>query len=293
MEDRKGGEAAEGVESSGPKEEEGDASRGEKRKSSEEGGPSSSKSARREGELTTTWPRSKPEATGFRHGWFLETHERVFEALLRRRTPTAIVELGSWYGASTRWLAERCPTATVYAIDLWDDEFILAEQGDHYGTMGDAKLRRMLRDHPLWETFVVNLWDLKDRVVPLRTTTTEGLRTVAQLGVQPELIYIDADHHYDAAKRDIETALTLFPDAVLVGDDYGHYDSVKRAVTETARAFGKVVHVDQNHCWAFAKIDSLTGRNFTPKPQTDTKFASLLDDFKRAASGPQRDKARA
>lgn len=41
------------------------------------------------------------------------------------------------------------------------------------------------------------------------------------VGISPDVIYIDADHHYEPAKEDISTALKLFPDAVLVGDDYG------------------------------------------------------------------------
>ena len=36
------------------------------------------------------------------------------------------------YGASTEWLARNAPHATVYAVDLWDEQFILKEQADHY-----------------------------------------------------------------------------------------------------------------------------------------------------------------
>ena len=35
----------------------------------------------------------------------------------------------------------------MYAVDLWDDGFILDAQRDHYSTMGESKLERMLRDH--------------------------------------------------------------------------------------------------------------------------------------------------
>jgi len=187
---------------------------------------------------------------------------------------------GSWYGASTRWLAEACPRATVFAVDWWDDAFILDEQADHYETMGRRKLRAMLDRHPLWDTFRANLWDLRDRVVPLRMATVEGVDFLKRHAIVPDVVYIDADHHYDACKRDIEACVAAFPTAVLVGDDYGHYDDVRRAVTEVAQKHGKEVHVDQNHCWAFAHIDGITGRNFRPQPPASSSFASLLDDFK-------------
>lgn len=67
---------------------------------------------------------------------------------------------------------------------------------------------------------------------------TDGL-SLFGLGIKPDIIYIDADHHYDAAKSDILKSLELFPDAILVGDDYGNYEDVRRAVHECANEFMK------------------------------------------------------
>ena len=38
-----------------------------------------------------------------------------------------------------------------------------------------------------------------------------------------------------------------------------------------------VVHVDNNHCWAYVAIDSPTGRNITPKPKGNLK--NLLSKY--------------
>jgi hypothetical protein len=43
---------------------------------------------------------------------------------------------------------------------------------------------------------------------------------------------VDADHHYEPCKRDIDLCLEAFPSAILVGDDYGHYESVRNAVNQ-------------------------------------------------------------
>ncbi|KAJ1445954.1 hypothetical protein M885DRAFT_278670 [Pelagophyceae sp. CCMP2097] len=226
------------------------------------------------------FPRHRPSATPFMHGWFLETHERVFRAVLTDET-RVVLELGSWYGASTRWLARHVPPgSTVYAVDLWRDNFILDEQRDHYSTMGDRRLVSMLQRHPLRQTFLANLWDWRDRVVPLKMTTERGVKHLVDRGIVPDVIYIDADHHYEACKLDIQMCLDAFPDAILVGDDWGNYDDVKNAVTEMARKYGKSVHVDQNHTWTYARLESATGRTFTPRPEKKSSFASLLADFK-------------
>ena len=124
------------------------------------------------------------------HGWFLETHKRVFKALLSPEKTSVILELGSWYGASTKWLADYCPQATVYAVDLWRDDFILNEQLDHYSTMGERKLHQMLRDHPLKDTFLSNLWDHRDHLVPLCMTTVillERSSIILSLGTRHRL----------------------------------------------------------------------------------------------------------
>ncbi len=60
------------------------------------------------------------------------------------------------------------------------------------------------------------------------------------------MIYIDADHHYEAAKQDILKSLELFPQALLVGDDYGNYESVRNAVHECANEYLKTGSFNSN-----------------------------------------------
>jgi hypothetical protein len=226
------------------------------------------------------WPSGRPREPRYRHGWFLPTHERVFERVLADVGEVSVIlELGSWYGSSTEWLCERCPGAAVYAVDLWDDSFILDKQRDHYSTMGDRKLENLLNNHPLWDTFLANLWSFRDQVVPLKMETTQGVQVLKDKGIKPQIIYIDADHHYEPCKKDIQACLRAFPDAILVGDDYGHYESVRNAVTECALEFDKHVHVDQNHCWTYHRMESGTGRTFKPKPKATDSFASLLAGY--------------
>ena len=113
-------------------------------------------------------------------------------------------------------------------------------------------------------------------MVPLKMETVAGVKVLKDKGIKPQIIYIDADHHYAPCKADIQACLRAFPDAILVGDDYGHYESVRNAVTECALEFDKHVHVDQNHCWTYHRMESGTGRTFKPKPKATDSFASLL-----------------
>ena len=203
----------------------------------------------------------------------------------RARPPRALFDVRR-YGASTEWLARNAPHATVYAVDLWDEQFILKEQADHYRPRhGEQRAGReppfvrMLREHPMYGSFLANMWPFRERVVPLRMDTVAGVEHVKAAGVTPDLIYVDADHHYKAVLRDVRACLRAFPNAVLVGDDYGNYKDVENAVLECAREFNKVVHVDQNHCWTYAPLQSDTGLTFRPKPKKGSSFASLLGSY--------------
>lgn len=126
--------------------------------------------------LTIGFPPTPPAYHPYRHGWFLDTHIRVFQTVIQPSTKV-IIELGSWYGSSTRWFVENS-NAMIYAIDLWDDSFILND--NHYNR--SHELKSMLQSHPLYPTFLANLWEYKDRVIPLRMKTVDGLQYLHDQG---------------------------------------------------------------------------------------------------------------
>lgn len=99
-----------------------------------------------------------------------------------------------------------------------------------------------------YATFLRNCWSYRDRLIPVRRRSVDGMRLVAEAGLAPDLIYIDADHSYSAAKADIQMAHELFPKAQLVGDDY-QMKGVKRAVDEFARHQGLRVKVAAPGGW--------------------------------------------
>ncbi len=72
-----------------------------------------------------------PPSPQYHHGWFYPPHKTVLAELLTKDTQ-CVVELGSWLGKSTLFIAERAPNAVIVCIDLWDNEFIKGPQGDHY-----------------------------------------------------------------------------------------------------------------------------------------------------------------
>ena len=206
-----------------------------------------------------------PRVPSFLHGWLGHGNRRVLTHLLHTDQPHTVIELGSWYGRSAQWMASHAHRPErLLCVDVWSETEIMDQQQvirPHHPVRFQGECRSVadtLQDHPLWETFLVNLWPYRDRVEAVRLDTLTGLRRIYQQLLsqgkldQVGLIYIDADHRYEAVCAEITLAHQLFPEARLVGDDYTAHRPVRRAVTEMADRLGFQVVTDHN-CWYFLK----------------------------------------
>lgn len=160
------------------------------------------------------FPKEKPKVEKKICGWFNSTNSAYLRMMLNKNVKY-VMELGSWLGMSARTMADFAPNATVICIDHWKGSI---EHQDIFFP-------------ELYETFLVNCWDYKDRIIPIKEESIVGMKKVYESGIKPELIYVDASHEYEDVKKDIQTAKKLFPDAVICGDDYNR-KGVRQAVDE-------------------------------------------------------------
>jgi predicted O-methyltransferase YrrM len=120
-------------------------------------------------------------------GWLSEGQGRaLFEAAAATTGRGAIVEIGSWKGRSTAWLAAGAARAgqRVYAVD------------PHQGSFEDptaCTLRQFLEN--------MRRAGVADTIEPLVMTSSEA---AAILGGPIELLFIDANHDYPAVKHDAD-----------------------------------------------------------------------------------------
>ena len=120
-------------------------------------------------------------------GWLSEAQGRaLFDAAAAATGAGVIVEIGSWKGRSTTWLASgaRLAGQRVYAVD------------PHRGS----------RENPAAHTldeFLDNLArnGLADVVDPMVMTSEEAAASIAR---PIELLFIDGDHSYEGVRRDAE-----------------------------------------------------------------------------------------
>lgn len=126
------------------------------------------------------------------HGWFV--NEFALDRIFREKQIKTVIELGSWVGASTRFLALRVgQNGKVYAVDTWK------------GTPSNAAQIKDPRLPNLFRLFLSNVihMGLTNTIVPVPMTTDEAAKF---LNVKADLIYFDADP--EQVEKDI---LNWFP----------------------------------------------------------------------------------
>jgi predicted O-methyltransferase YrrM len=182
------------------------------------------------------WPSERPTVLqNLTGGWFHSSNQRKLKDWIEGNNPNVIVELGSWMGLSTRFLCENS-NATVIAVDHFE---------------GSREHQRMPELKTLYETFVTNCWEWRDKIIILRMDTVKALTLLAyRFSIEPDLVYVDASHEEGNVYRDVSSILELFPTTHIIGDDFC-WDGVRAAVKRVAKDYTKALEVLDNVSWSF------------------------------------------
>lgn len=168
------------------------------------------------------------------HGFIDEHAGALLYQFARFIAPVpTVVELGSWRGRSTIWLAAGMldrGEGQVHAVDTWQ------------GTPHEPEHQSLLAEYgpdDLFNEFWGNIMSagLADQVEPVRSPTVEAARGWPgdrQIG----LLFIDADHNYEAVRRDFEFwSPFVAPGGYIVFDDVPDWQGPTRLITELPKWF--------------------------------------------------------
>lgn len=152
-----------------------------------------------------TVPREIAAAASAIDGWLSDAQGRaLYRAAAATTGRGVIVEIGSWKGRSTVWLAAGARRAgrRVYAID------------PHCGSREDPDANTL-------QEFMANIRraGVADVVEPLVMTSADAADRIRD---DVELLFIDGDHSLEGAERDAQLWLPrLVPGGVLMMHDVG------------------------------------------------------------------------
>jgi predicted O-methyltransferase YrrM len=183
---------------------------------------------------------SAPDLPFDPHGWFY--NQKPLEECLQNK-PKTVIEIGSWLGASTRFIAERLSSGgKLYAIDTWK------------GSLDEEQHREDPRLAHIYPLFLSNVKHAKltHVIIPVRMESLEAAR---QLNIKADLIYIDGAHDTQSVYADIMAWYDhLNPGGILCGDDI-QWSSVRDAVVLAAIALKQTIEAEGNF-WKFCSEET-------------------------------------
>ena len=160
---------------------------------------------------TYPWPAECPDVKPEPDlGWFTPDTQIMVRRHITEKTKL-IIELGSFLGTSVRAMLGWSDIAHVVCIDHFKGS------SEHRGL---PNIVPFLRHDLMWRTFVCNMWSYRERCTVLRQDTISGMQAVANHGLVPDLVYVDASHETKDVLADCRTAHGLWRDAQIVGDDW-------------------------------------------------------------------------
>lgn len=147
--------------------------------------------------------------------------QSFYEAMVNYFTEGIFVEIGTWEGDSTAFMAEKIKESgkniKFYTIDTFEP---------YYHTF---KKETVQADY---EKYLNNIEQVWEYIITLKGDSCEMASRFDDGSVS--FIFIDGDHRYEKIKQDILTWLPkLKPDGIIAGHDYGwNYPGVVKAVDE-------------------------------------------------------------
>ena len=190
-----------------------------------------------------------------------------------------LVEVGSWKGRSTSFLAVEIVNSNknvdFYCVDTWEGS--VEHQGLNFLPQ-------------LYDIFLNNMRPVEGYYIPLKMTSFEASKKFEDGTLK--FVFLDASHEYQDIKNDIKFWLPkIKPGGVLAGHDYyvDGYDwfpGVKKAVNEELINFKT-----QENCWIYEvpipenptieKLKNFPSVNFISIEESQDRRDLLYKNFKK------------
>ena len=186
------------------------------------------------------------------HGWFGPDNETGLAKVISKINPKICVEIGSWLGLSTTYIAARLSDDSIlYAVDTWLGSL------EHNQSWREDTQKRL---PTLYQQFLSNIIHsgFHNRIFPLRMSSVEASLALNEENI--DMVYIDGSHFEEDVYNDF---ISWWPKigntGMLCGDDWRWGSDlrpgdkwvpggVRRAMQKLGIA-SKHLHVEGNFWW--------------------------------------------
>ena len=152
----------------------------------------------------------------------------------------SVVELGVFKGEFATELYKRLSPLQLLLVDIWCGESGSGDK-DGYNHITVKDMERVYIE-------LVDKYKSLNEVKLIRETTTNFLQS--QVDSAFDMIYVDADHSYEAVTNDLQLSFKKLKNGgVLAGHDYIQYSQIAAAVDNFCRQYGQqIIAVTKDGC---------------------------------------------
>jgi Methyltransferase domain len=214
-------------------------------------------------------------------GWF--GPHPLFAQVIREVRPRVVVEVGTWKGASLLHLRELTRQEGLDTAFVCVDTWLGSNPG--IWLADDDRAQLLLRGgYPsMFRQFVRNLIEAgaTEDVFPLPMTSTCGARVLERLGLEADVVYVDAGHEEEEVAADIDNYWSLLRGGgAMLGDDYdARFPGVVAAVGRIARRRHLRLET-HDYLWLLRKPQTTTARR-AGRPSFTSAARRLRSTWKR------------
>ena len=153
--------------------------------------------------------------------------------LFENNSITTALEIGSYFGVSTRHIASLLPEGSkLYAIDTWE----------YYAGQYEQFLSNMI------------ISGLAPKVTPMKQRSDNAIKFFKQFNKTFDFIYVDGDHETAGVVSDLENYFPILSETgIICGDDWLLL-TVRAAVQQFAQKYDLTIYADCNF-WFLKKED--------------------------------------
>jgi len=153
-------------------------------------------------------------------GWF--SYEWLYDKFVDESTNNStIVEIGSWFGKSTKYLLDKINNSNKDLNLICIDTF--------KGTQTEELHKEIVGDRSIYQDFYHNVDSPNINII--KESSHEASKLFSNGSI--DYLMIDGDHSYEGVKQDIQDYFyKVKPGGIISGDDYKAFQGVKSSVDE-------------------------------------------------------------
>lgn len=167
-----------------------------------------------------TWPVERPNFEPFE--WCLGGRgKELIKKVIRQENISIMLEIGVFlFGSAKEWL-DTSDDLLLIGIDPFPNmanyyarKAELYQDRINFGNLDrGALLAQLQRKDGTYLSALSNGWSYRDRFIPIRGTSPEKLYELYEIGLEPELIYIDSNNKLE----ELDICQELFPNSIISG----------------------------------------------------------------------------